>query len=103
MESDILPVEFTLLPNSKVVCLKKGIISPIEIERPLALKVYSVLCSIFIISHFLRFVNILSKILSKYLPKGKKPPLCKGSLIASSSNNHCLRNQNKKHGMPLSR
>ena len=50
-----------------------------KIERPLALKVYSVLCSEYIISRFLRFVNMLSKILFNHLPGGrKKPPLCKG-------------------------
>ena len=48
-----------------------------KIERPLALKVYSVLCSIHIISQSLRFVNIFVEIYQITLIK-KKPPLCKG-------------------------
>ena len=55
-------LEFALLPNSKIVCLKKGTIPPIKIERPLALKVYSVLCSKLIISHFMRLVNMFDEI-----------------------------------------
>ena len=86
-------MEFALLPNSKVVCLKKGITSPIKIERPLAPKVYSVLCSIFIVSHFLRFVNMLSEIclitfreVEKSLPcvKGGGTACCDGGIVTVS-------------------
>ena len=72
-------MEFALLPNSKVVCLKKGIISPIKIERPLALKVYSVLCSIIIISQFMGFVNIVDEIyLITFRDVEKSLPCVKG-------------------------
>ena len=81
-----------------------------KIERPLALKVYSVLCSEYIISRFLRFVNMLSKILFNHLPGGrKKPPLRKGSFftfiytlsffLASTA----FVSTNAKYGIPLSR
>ena len=58
MVSDILPVGICAFTKFKSSMLKKGIISPIKIERPLALKVYSVLCSEFIISPFSLFVNM---------------------------------------------
>ena len=63
-------MEFALLPNSKIVCLKKGIISPMQIEKPLALRVYSVLCSVFIISQ--KVQNI--KQIKKYIKKDNNRP-----------------------------
>ena len=61
-----------------------------KIERPLALKVYSVLCSKFIVSHFLRFVNILGENLLNYLPGDRKePPLCKCEKICKQIGTAC--------------
>lgn len=54
-----------------------------KIERPLALKVYSVLCSIFIISQFLRFVNMIYKIYEITFREVENVSLCKGSLLCS--------------------
>ena len=71
MVSDILPVGICAFTKFKSSMPKKGIISPIKIERPLALKVYSVLCSVFIISRFLQFVNIFSEFFN-YLPGDRK-------------------------------
>ena len=70
-------VELALFPSSKMIMAKKGYNIPIKTKIPL-IQIFS-LCSSFIISRFLRFVNMLSKILFNHLPGGrKKPPLCKG-------------------------
>jgi hypothetical protein len=81
-------LEFALLPNSKIVCPKKGIISPIYIERPLALKVYSVLCSKFIISQLCWYVNMFCKKISN--------AICTKSKRVSNTRGLCGENGNRK-------
>ena len=51
--------EFALLPNSKMIMAKKGYNYPIKKKIPLILLLN--LFGIFIVSHFLRFVNMFDE------------------------------------------
>ena len=63
MVSDILPVGICAFTKFKSSMPKKGYHIPCINRKTISPKVYSVLCSVFIISHFSRFVNIFSEIL----------------------------------------
>ena len=63
MVSDILPVGICIFAKFKSSMHKKGYNIPYINRKTISSIVYSVLCSMFIISHFFRFVNIFSEIL----------------------------------------
>ena len=92
-------VELALLPSSKMIMAKKGYNIPIKTKIPL-IQIFS-LCSIFIISQFLRFVNIFSGILSNYLPAGRSLPLHKGAFfvhlwLVNFPDKHCICRHKRK-------
>ncbi len=78
-----------------------------KIERPLALKVYSVLCSTFIISQFLHFVNMIHEIYEITFREVEKVSLCKGSLfmfiydLSIFLTSTAYVDTNAKYGIPL--
>ena len=58
-------------------------------NRAFILESYLVLFGIFIVSHFLRFVNIFGENLSDYLPGCKQAFLC-SSMVVNFPDKHCI-------------